>query len=311
MSRTADISIALPAYEPWRPVQGEHIAVFGLEANPNDPSTPTDSAWGICEQPMVGPLFLSDFLTISPLTLGEREALQRALGVEITDTAKEEIKTAIQQLATSVALNSRLPSWDQFESHLNKLIVTTKFVIDFLKCATERVVNGAPTVDQTLAAHIALLLSESAKQQNIPEMIKRIRIMLDACDHVQNDIKNRKSTRGPKEDIAFNIFCRAMINFGHIANADLTFLSPKTIKTKTSQTRLRAKESKDSFIQFIKQVVTLASQKGGAAIDDADLSDNEKRTAKNYLNDYKNKTRRTITDNLRSAMSQLGPKHYG
>jgi hypothetical protein len=47
MSRTADISIALPAYEPWRPVQGEHIAVFGLEANPNDPSTPTDSAWGI------------------------------------------------------------------------------------------------------------------------------------------------------------------------------------------------------------------------------------------------------------------------
>jgi hypothetical protein len=85
----------------------------------------------------------------------------------------------------------------------------------------------------------------------------------------------------------------------------------QTCVQRTGCGTLRAKESKDSFIQFIKQVVTLASQKGGAAIDDADLSDNEKRTAKTYLNDYKNKTRRTITDNLRSAMSQLGPKHYG
>jgi hypothetical protein len=110
MSRTADISIAVPAYEPWRPATEDRIAVFGLLGDPKDPNTSLDSGWGICQKPMLGPLFFSRFVEVTPITEGERTTLQQVLGVEITDSVKEKIDNAIQQITAHVALKQKLPS---------------------------------------------------------------------------------------------------------------------------------------------------------------------------------------------------------
>jgi hypothetical protein len=57
-----------------------------------------------------------------------------------------------------------------------------------------------------------------------------------------------------------------------------------------------------SFLKFVQQVIELAAKEGTAALESATLNDEEKRTTMNILNGYKNKTRRTITDDLRAAM---------
>jgi hypothetical protein len=84
MNRTeGDISIAVPAYEPWRPVPEDRIAVFGLLGDPKDPYTSLDSGWGICQKPMLGLLFFSRFVEVTPITEGERTTLQQVLRLRI------------------------------------------------------------------------------------------------------------------------------------------------------------------------------------------------------------------------------------
>ncbi len=104
MSRTeSEICIAVPAYEPWRPVAEDLIVAFGIPGNPKDPSTSLDSAWGIYEKPMLGPLFFYGFIDVTPITPDERTTLQETLGTEITDPVKQKIDNAIQQLTTHLA----------------------------------------------------------------------------------------------------------------------------------------------------------------------------------------------------------------
>jgi len=182
MSRTADISIAVPAYEPWRPATEDRIAVFGLLGDPKDPYTSSlDSGWGICQKPMLGPLFFSRFVEVTPITEGERTTLQQVLGVEITDSVKEKIDNAIQQITTHVALKEKLPSWEAFEKHQGEVIAAVQLLLNLFDSMSHEVIDGVPSVDQTLGAHIALLLSGSPKEQQIPELTRRLRIVFDAC----------------------------------------------------------------------------------------------------------------------------------
>src|ERR1035437_2235242 len=67
--------IVVAAYKPWRPATEDRIAVFGLLGDPKDPNTSLDSGWGICQKPMLGPLFFSRFVEVTPITEGERTTL--------------------------------------------------------------------------------------------------------------------------------------------------------------------------------------------------------------------------------------------
>ena len=296
MSRTADISIAVPAYEPWRPATDDRIAVFGLLGDPKDPSTSLDSGWGICQKPMLGPLFFSRFVEVTPITEGERTTLQQVLGVEITDSVKEKIDNAIQQITTHVALKEKLPSWKAFEKHQGNVIAAVQLLLNLFDSMSHEVIDGVPSVDQTLGAHIALLLSGSLKEQQIPELTRRLRIVFDACKHVMQEIKTRKSTRGPKTQIAFDVFCSEMIDIARVAKADVTLPSPRDMKAS------RATNKKNSFLEFVQQVIEFAATHGTAALESAALINEEKRAAMNILNGYKRKTRRTLADKLRAAM---------
>src|ERR1035437_1148280 len=175
MNRTeGDISIAVPAYEPWRPVPEDRTAVFGLPGDPKDPSTSLDSGWGICQKPMLGPLFISKFIEVTPITEAERTALQQVLGVEITNPVKEKIDNAIRQITTHVALKEKLPSWEAFEKHQGEVIAAVQLLLDLFDSTSHEVIDGVPSVDQTLGAHIALLLSKSPSEQKISELTSRL-----------------------------------------------------------------------------------------------------------------------------------------
>ena len=297
MNRTeGDISIAVPAYEPWRPVPEDRIAVFGLPGDPKDPSTSLDLAWGVYHKPILGPLFLSRFVEVTPITEGERTTLQQVLEVEITDPVKKKIDNAIQQITTHVALKEKLPSWESFEKHQGEVIVAVQLLLNLFDSMSHEVINGVLSVDQTLGAHIALLLSGSWEEQRIPELTRRLRPVLDACKKVMDEIKTRKSTKGPKADIAFDIFCNELIDIALDAKADLTLPSPRDMKAS------RATNKKNSFLEFVQQVIEFAATHGTAALESAALINEEKRAAMNILNGYKRKTRRTLADKLRAAM---------
>jgi hypothetical protein len=305
MSRTADISIAVPAYEPWRPATEDRIAVFGVLGDPKDPSTSLDSGWGICQKPMLGPLFFSKFVEVTPVTEGERTTLQEMLGVEITDPAKEKINNAIQQITTHVALKDKLPNWKRFEERQEGVILAVETLLMLFDSISHKVIDGLPSVDQTLGAHIALLLSKSSKEQKIPELTSHLRVVLDACKQVLHEIKSRKSMKGPKTDVALDVFCNEMIDIARVAKADITLPSPRdTAASKEGATNTM----NPSFLKFVQQVIELAAKKGSAALESASLTDEEKRAAMNILNQYKNKTRRTLADDLRAAMAdELSP----
>ena len=299
MNRTeGDISIAVPAYEPWRPVPEDRTAVFGLPGDPKDPSTSLDSGWGICQKPMLGPLFISKFIEVTPITEAERTALQQVLGVEITNPVKEKIDNAIRQITTHVALKEKLPSWEAFEKHQGEVIAAVQLLLDLFDSTSHEVIDGVPSVDQTLGAHIALLLSKSPSEQKISELTSRLRPVLDACKQVMDEIKFRKSTRGPKTDIAFDVFCNEIIDIARVAKADLALPSPRD--TTASRT---TNEKTPSFLEFVQQVIEFAATHGTAALNSTPLTDDEKGSAINILNGYKTKTRRTLADDLRAAIA--------
>jgi hypothetical protein len=167
---------------------------------------------------------------------------------------------------------------------------------------SHKVIDGVPSVDQTLGAHIALLLSKSPKEQKIPELTRRLSIVFDACKHVMQEIKTRKSTRGPKTQIAFDVFCSEMIDIARVAKADVTLPAPRKKKTLKNGT---TSKTNASFLEFVQQLIELAAKHGTAALESAPLTDQEKRTAMNILNGYKKKKRRTIADDLRAAKARL------
>lgn len=171
-------SIAVPAYEPWRPAVEDRIAVFGLTGDPKDSSTSLDLAWGICEKPMLGPLFFCGFVEVASITSAERTTLQEMLGVEIADPVKEKIDNAIQQLTTHIALKEKLPNWELFEERQEEVILAIELLLMLFDSMFHKVIDGVPSVDQTLGAHIALLLSNFPNEQKIPELTSRLQEFL-------------------------------------------------------------------------------------------------------------------------------------
>jgi hypothetical protein len=294
----SNIPIAVPAYEPWRPAVEDRVVVFGLLGDPKDPSTPLDSAWGICEKPMLSPLFLFGFVEVTPISSDERTTLQEMLKVEITERVKEKIENAIQQITTHVALKDKLPTWELFEKRQEEVILALELLLTLFASMSHKVIDGVPSVDQTLGSHIDLLLSKSPREQKVFELTSRLRVVLGVCKQVLHEIKTRKSTRGPKTDIAFDVFCNEMIDIARVANADITLPSPRDM---TPPKEGATNKINSSFLQFVRQVIELAAKKGVAALESASLTDDEKRAAMIILNGYKNKTRRTLADDLRVA----------
>ncbi len=296
----SNIPIAVPAYEPWRPAVEDRVAVFGLPGDPKDPSTPLDSAWGISEKPMLSPLFLLRFVEVAPISSDERATLQQMLKVDITDPVKEKIENAIQQLTTHVALKHKLPIWELFEKRQEEVILALERLIMLFASMSNKIIDGVLSVDQTLGSHVALLLSKSPGGQKIPELTIALSVVLGACKQVLHEIKTQKSTRGPKVDIAFDVFCNEMIDVARVANLDITLPSPRDM---TPAKEGAPEKINSSFLMFVRQVIELAARKGAAAIELVSLTEEEKRAVTNILNGYKLKTDRTLADDLRAAMA--------
>jgi hypothetical protein len=285
MIRSEKTLIVIPAYEAWRPREGDQVAIFGLRGDPNDPTTSWECAWGIRRKARLSPLFLHGFIDVVPLTGSEREKLQDVLGVEITELAKEQLEIAIQQLTTHVALKSKLPTLKRLDAHLRKAIQATNILIDLFDSRSQPILNGVPSIDQTIASHVVLALPDFPQERQILEITNRIQTLRDVLRQVLRDTKPR---RGPKADIAFHVFCMALIDIGHTIKADLTLPTRKTSKNV-------------NFVNFVRQVISLVSENGTAAIDKAPLSKEEKRIAQNKLRSYVDKSRRTLCDALRAA----------
>jgi hypothetical protein len=215
---------------------------------------------------------------------------------------KKKIDNAIQQITTHVALKEKLPSWESFEKHQGEVIVAIQLLLNLFDSMSHEVIDGVPSVDQTLGAHIALLLSGSPKEQQIPELTRRLRIVFDACKHVMQEIKARKSTRGPKTQIAFDVFCSEMIDIARVAKADVALPPPRNTKTLKNGT---TSKTNASFLEFVQQLIEVAAKHGTAALESAPLTNQEKRAAMNILNGYKIKPRRSIADDLRAAKALL------
>jgi hypothetical protein len=294
MIRSENTFIAVPAYEAWRPKEGDQVAVFGLAGDPNDRSTSWECAWAMRRMPTFGPLLLRGFIEVASVNESERKSLQDLIGIEVNGLAKEKIDAAIQQLTTHVALKTKVPTWAQLASRLQKIVTATDTIINVFNGLSQRVISGVPSVDQTIGAHVTLALPDFPPERKIFEIIERIRVLRTAADHVLRDTENKKSERGPKMDVPFHVFCMAMIDVGHFMNIDLSLPSPR-------QSSKTAAAQGGRFIEFVQQVIEIASQHGITAIDQAALSQEEKTTAKIILRSYTRKTRRAIADRLRAA----------
>jgi hypothetical protein len=84
---------------------------FSPSGDPRIKSTSLKSAFFVPSQIPIGPLLLSDFVTVAPLTPKQCSALQKTLGVTLTKAAREEIDGAIHRMVATIALSARIPDW--------------------------------------------------------------------------------------------------------------------------------------------------------------------------------------------------------
>ena len=135
--------VCVPVHSGWRPRVGDSVLAYSPAGDPRDRSTSLDTAYIVPPQVSVGPLVLSDFADVVPLSDEECHSLRATLGVTLTKETRDEIDAAIRRMVVTIALSARIPGWDAFRKRLQAIIKSGQ---DCIKAAQEFVRMADPSL---------------------------------------------------------------------------------------------------------------------------------------------------------------------
>lgn len=213
---------------------GDPVEVLSPSGDPRIKSTSLKSAFFVPSQIPIGPLLLSDFVTVAPLTPKQFSALQKSLGVPLTKTAREEIDSAIHRMVATIALAARIPGWGAFRERLGAIIESGQTCIKAAQQFEQMTrtqpplkdkPKGALSVDQAVKTYLALaVIKHSILNINIDAI-------LEACRRALKEVEPRALKTGPKQNIALGRFLNTVEVAAQLSGGPITFPSNKIRET--------------------------------------------------------------------------------
>jgi hypothetical protein len=266
---------ALPINSTRTPRVGDPVMAFSPSGDPRNKSTSLESAYILPPQIPIGPLLLSDFVTVAPLTDEQCSALQETLGVSLTKAAREEIDSEIHRMVATIALAARIPGWGAFRERLGAIIESGQTC----KKAAEQFVQiigpgslgkdklkGALSVDQAVETYLSLAgIKDSIVQVDIDAI-------LETCQRALDEVEPRASKRGKKPNIALARFLHAIEIAAQNSGAPIK-LPSDNIRGEDEPRPLTA------FFRFGRECLKIAITNGERAITAASLTDDERSCA--------------------------------
>jgi hypothetical protein len=291
------LPFVVPVHFNWRPHVGDRVVTYSPTGDPRDCSTSLEPAYiagpEVGPKVPVGPLLLSGFIDVEPLTDEECRSLEARLGVPITTATREEIDAAIYRMSATIALSARIPSWDAFRRRLQAIIKSGQDCINatqqFVRMADPSVVvesktKGALSLDQAVKTYLSLAgIGDSL-------MDIKLQAILAACHQGLEEVGPRASKRGPKgSTLALWRFLQSIETATKLSEVRTT-LPSDSIREKFGP------EKSTAPFDFGRQCLEFAIAKGKAAIGAASLSDSERTNAErvlSHLGSYTIKTRKS------------------
>ena len=288
------LPFVVPVHSDWRPRVGNKVVTYSPTGDPRDRSTSLKSAYiaGPESGLTVGPLLLSDFIDVAPLTEEECRLLQATLGVPITPAAREELDTAIQRVVATIALSARIPSWDAFRTRLQAIIKSGQDCIkaaqQFVRMAEPRLIEedkpkGALSLDQAVKTYLSLTrVGHSVMDIDIGAI-------LASCKQGLEEVEPRASKRGTKGTLALWWFLRSVEKAAKLSEGQTTLPSDQIRETD-------GPEKSTALFDFGRECLKIAVRNGRAAIHTASLSDSERADAEkvlSHLDSYTIETRKS------------------
>jgi hypothetical protein len=269
------LPVALPINSTRKPRVGDSVMAFSPSGDPRIKSTSLKSAFFVPSQIPIGPLLLSDFVTVAPLTDKQCSALQETLGVTLTKAARGEIDSAIHRMVATIALAARIPGWGAFRERLGAIIESGQTCIKAAQQFEQMIrtqppfkdkPKGALSVDQAVETYLALAV--------IKDSIIKIDIdaILETCRRALKEVEPRASKRGEKPNIALARFLRT------VEGAAQSSGGPTTLPSNAIRERA-ALPSTTPFFRFARECLKIAVTNGRAAITAASLADDERSRA--------------------------------
>ena len=276
------LPVALPINSTRKPRVGDSVKVFSPSGDPRIKSTSLKSAFFVPSQIPIGPLLLSDFVTVEPLTDEQSSNLEKMLGVPLTKAAREEIDGAMHRMVATIALSARIPGWGAFRERLNAILESGQIC----KKAAEQFVQiigpgslgkekpkGALSVDQAVETYLSLAGFKSIVQVDIDAI-------LETCQRALDEVKPRASKRGPKSNIALDNFLDAIETVAQSSGAPIK-LPSDNIRGKGEPRRLTA------LFRFGRECLKIAITNGERAIAAASLTDDERPRVEKMFSDLR------------------------
>jgi hypothetical protein len=272
------VSFVVPVHSGWRPRVGDSVLTYSPAGDPRDRSTSLDTAYIVPPQVSVGPLVLSDFVDVAPLSDEECHSLQATLGVTLTKETRDEIDAAIRRMVATIALSARIPGWDAFRKRLQAII---KYGQDCIKAAEQFVQMTDPSLLERDEPKGALSLDRAVKtylsltgfDDSIVDI--KIDVILATCQQGLEEVGPRASKRGPKGNALWRFL--QSIETAAKESGSSTTLAPDSIREKDGP------EMTTPLFEFGRQCLEFAIAKGKAAIGAASLSDSERTNAERVL----------------------------
>lgn len=280
------LPFVVPVHSGWQPRVGDKVLTFSPAGDPRDSSTSLEQAYIVPPKTPIGPLLLSNFIDVVPLSDDQFHFLQKTLGAAITEETRDEIDAAIRRLVTTIALSARIPGWDAFRKRLQAIIKSGQ---DCIKAAQQFVqmtdpsfvVEGNPKGALSLDRAVKQYLSLAGFKNSIVEI--NIDAILAACQQGLQEVEPRASSRGPKgNNLMLWRFLQSVETAAKESGGPMRLPSDR-IREET------APQSTTPLFDFGRECLKIAISNGKVAIGAASLADDEKVQAErmlSYLNKY-------------------------
>lgn len=267
------VPFAIPVNSEWRPRVGDSIDTISPAGDPRHRSTLLKAAYLVSPNVPIGPMLLSDFINVAPLTDGQCRALQEQLGAVFIKTSREEIDAAIYRLVATIALSARIPNWRAFRVRLRAIIKSGQ---DCLRNARQFVQmtdpgslrndkpKGALSVDHAVKMHL-LLAGLDGCNVNV-----QINAILETCQRGLDEVEPRASKRGPKVNhLALRRFLQS------VESAARSSRGPMALPSDAIREHSGSRATTPLF-RFGRECLKLAITNGRAAIVAPQLADVER-----------------------------------
>jgi hypothetical protein len=264
------------------------------------------SIFGVLVPFQPAPMFFSDALEVPDLSEDDIRLLSQDLDFEISRETRLDLDRLIQRFVCTVALAGRLPTWKNYIGHLERIRDSARTFNEAQHRlrglvlwsneddATDSKVLSAP---QAIKTFIGLAdWGPEVKKRAVRKALSRaggLDELIGLCEDEIARLRPLKAKRGRKPDQHVNFLLQALTRLTLDAG-----LRP-TLPSRGQMGELAA-DCATPFFRFCRSFLTIAIEKGIAAVESSDLSPREKAAAARTFR-FSGKSNDSLLDHLYNA----------